>query len=743
VYIEGYAFAMQTCIDQVAQRVISASHPAPGKQLLCVRCYKAVQHAVDATGQIPPHFAHVDSAAVCQLGSLQDTAEAAHGVASGAAAVVPEQWSAAWKKMTQDAVHRGSVVQYHIHDGVVQELGESCFCVVNATGASLFAYTGYSLEGRSVFFCQESWVHTSGRRQTLLHCCDGHVRELCTESPVGVRTSDGILLSVHIARDLDRAHPCYHDMKGMEQVWASDEGETTRVDAVPIRHAVQVMSQNGRDVVDRIHREKFTCFPVDKLTIYNAPPGAGKTTAIKNAVKRWKYKKVLVVVYNKSNQESLMEEMKENFNCSVKTLDALCMAATTKRFGGEQDDDDFDGDDNDRTFIKRHFPKWNVKDKMQYGGGMMSSKIVAHRLTHPKAPCTICKKHRRLSMVTSADSDKHGWDASFTSFPLHTVIKNITTFASRRYICDRDSKLVKIFQRYDVVVADEMQDLTSGQEMRLLLQAECPVVMVGDFNQTIHDFRHTVSPNTCDPNSRCVLPAEPTQVSALPVVEWYHTYRLDRLSVQWLEDMTGKRMQSARSPKEEGCIAWSPLVLRHENTLIICRKNESVITEAIQRALTATVRVVGGARISEMLHAAGKDAKNRGGLSQLALRLKDSQTFSGAVQMLADADISLKELSTGKFMALGTVHQLKGFEYDHVAVHADVFEAATRERQSPDQTDCTERNCLFVALSRHRKSLTVLCDVSCAPNTTKDPSNYSTAAAAPEIFKVHTSALFV
>jgi len=44
----------------------------------------------------------------------------------------------------------------------------------------------------------------------------------------------------------------------------------------------------------------------------------------------------------------------------------------------------------------------------------------------------------------------------------------------------------------------------------------------------------------------------------------------------------------------------------------------------------------------------------------------------------------------------------------------------------------------FVALSRHRKSLTVLCDVSCAPNATKLASNHST-----EIFKVHTSALFV
>jgi len=233
------------------------------------------------------------------------------------------------------------------------------------------------------------------------------------------------------------------------------------------------------------------------------------------------------------------------------------------------------------------------------------------------------------------------------------------------------------------------------------------------------------------------------QVSASTVIEWYHTYRLDLLSVQWLEDMTGKRMQSARGPHEEGCIALSPVLLRHEHTLIICRKNESVITEAIHRALSATVRVVGGARISEMLQTDGKDAHNKSALSQLALHLKGDQTFSGAVQMLADSDISLKELSTGKFMALGTVHQLKGFEYDHVAIHADVFEAATKERQSPEQTDCTERNCLFVALSRHRKSLTVLCDISCAQTPTNVASRYSTSAAAPDIFKVHSSALFV
>ena len=195
---------MQTCIDPVGQRVISASHLVLGKQLLCVRCHKAVH----ITGQIPLHFSHVETAGDCQADSLHDTPNVTHGVADGSSDVLSEQWNVAWRKMIDGAVHRGSMVQYHIHDDAVHELEESCFCVVNATSAILFAYTGFSLEGKSVFFCQKSWVHTSKRHRTLLHCCDGRVRELCTESAVCVRISDGSVLSVHIVRDTQICARC-------------------------------------------------------------------------------------------------------------------------------------------------------------------------------------------------------------------------------------------------------------------------------------------------------------------------------------------------------------------------------------------------------------------------------------------------------------------------------------------------------------------------------------------------------
>jgi len=130
--------------------------------------------------------------------------------------------------------------------------------------------------------------------------------------------------------------------------------------------------------MDQIHRELFYKFPVKPITIYNAPPGAGKTTAMKKAVRSWGNKKTLIIVYNKANQEALMDEMKDCVFCTVKTLDALCMAATTNRFGGEDNTDDFDEDGSDKSFVKRHFPRWDPRDKIKHGGGKMSSSIVTH-----------------------------------------------------------------------------------------------------------------------------------------------------------------------------------------------------------------------------------------------------------------------------------------------------------------------------------------------------------------------------
>jgi len=64
-----------------------------------------------------------------------------------------------------------------------------------------------------------------------------------------------------------------------------------------------------------------------------------------------------------------MDEMKDCMYCIVKTLVVLCMVATTNRFGGESNNDDFDEDASDKSFFKRHFPKWDLWDTIKHSKG--------------------------------------------------------------------------------------------------------------------------------------------------------------------------------------------------------------------------------------------------------------------------------------------------------------------------------------------------------------------------------------
>jgi len=84
----------------------------------------------------------------------------------------------------------------------------------------------------------------------------------------------------------------------------------------------------------------------------------------------------------------------------------------------------------------------------------------------------------------------------------------------------------------------------------MIQQAKCPVEMVGDFDQTLNDFRHTVNKNACEQREYCVLPAESKTDEFSHVIDWYNIVQLDSLSAQWLEVMTGKRMQSVR-PRDQ------------------------------------------------------------------------------------------------------------------------------------------------------------------------------------------------
>ena len=118
------------------------------------------------------------------------------------------------------------------------------------------------------------------------------------------------------------------------------------------------------------------------------------------------------------------------------------------------------------------------------------------------------------------------------------------------------------------------------------------------------------------------------------------------------------------------------------------------------------MRVVNGELLATRLEIASKDTTDTDPLAyyarQLLKRKIDGSTeIEHVCDLLRKRTVSLSEVHG--FSAVSTVHQAKGFEYDHVAVHEDLL--------SPGENEC-ERNISFVSFTRHRKSLTILVDLA-------------------------------
>jgi len=56
----------------------------------------------------------------------------------------------------------------------------------------------------------------------------------------------------------------------------------------------------------------------------------------------------------------------------------------------------------------------------------------------------------------SCKSPAQAWTAKTTTFPINKIVDAKSTFAARRFVCDRDS-LAKNFANFDVVIYDEYQ----------------------------------------------------------------------------------------------------------------------------------------------------------------------------------------------------------------------------------------------------------------------------------------------
>ncbi len=116
------------------------------------------------------------------------------------------------------------------------------------------------------------------------------------------------------------------------------------------------------------------------------------------------------------------------------------------------------------------------------------------------------------------------------------------------------------------------------------------------------------------------------------------------------------------------------------------RYNKHVIETAMHCPL---MRIVKGDSLAHRLNAASKDTSMVTPMAKYAQALDANGNLDDVCEMLRDRSIKLADVRD--MAAVTTVHQAKGFEYDHCAVHSDLL--------SPGNED--ERNISFVAFTRH------------------------------------------
>ncbi|KAK3234599.1 hypothetical protein CYMTET_55150 [Cymbomonas tetramitiformis] len=525
-----------------------------------------------------------------------------------------------------------------------------------------------------IWFCSDRFHETYNSDadcRVLFHCNDGNIYQTASDDVVDIETN-GERKYVRMLKTIDAEARRMLD-KFFGRMWPLKhwDGAPTFRQAATIDTPVRVLSEAGRPDIDRWHRNFMYRFPSVPRIVVSAPPGAGKTTEIIEMMRRWQ-KRALVITFNKGTQETMQQRIQQaGLTADARTLDSLCYDACSRPELMQKW--------SDWELCNKFWPK-SAKFKFgKSGGGRRSSNIIDFRFRHPRAHASICKQHRRLALKGS------DWDGKFTSYPVQKIVQSCMTHAACRYVCDQRCSLRAKLDAYDVILVDEMQDLISAQEQRLLFQTSKPVVLVGDPMQAINNFRDD------PPCTSCHLEQE--NAPALSnAIEWYGTWRLDSFTVRFVEERFERRMYSYRAVDDTSEVYWKDELV-HAKTLVICRCNKNVVGVAMRYP---DMRVVRGDTLAQQLAIAAKDDSMVTPMAKYAQELARSGELDTVCQMLRERSVRLADVND--MAAVTTVHQVKGFEYDHCAVHSDLL--------APENRD--ERNISFVAFTRHRKSLVVM-----------------------------------
>ena len=118
--------------------------------------------------------------------------------------------------------------------------------------------------------------------------------------------------------------------------------------------------------------------------------------------------------------------------------------------------------------------------------------------------------------------------------------------------------------------------------------------------------------------------------------------------------------------------------------------------EIAQKYRSRGMKVVRGKERAKSVRGASFDPTDDSPFGGWARELRSNGTLDAVCRFLEQNSIEIDNLVNHS--AASTVHQAKGFEYDHVAVHSDLLQPRGHEET------CVS----YVAFTRHRQSLTVL-----------------------------------
>lgn len=461
------------------------------------------------------------------------------------------------------------------------------------------------------------------------------------------------------------------------------------------------------------HQDRIYNFAVNGVghLVVLARAGSGKTTTIKEVCRRMPRARILVCAFDTRIRDELVERLRQLRHVQVKGLNQLGFGTLMRYRGQTLSVDRY----RLRDFMRRLVPEGHKSERgdvFRLLSMCMANLAIAPEhiqemmYAYDLRPADPALDERYVSWVQSA--------LAFIEAPSPTV-----SFDEQVYL---PAKLNLTTGSYDVVIVDEMQDLTPAQ-YRLVVNAVKPrtgrVFAFGDDRQNIYGFRGadvSSSEKFCHDLSATVLP--------LPV-----TYRNPRLIVELakhivqdfeaapdapdgLLDSVTEREFLASVREGDAVISRSNAALSKYCMLLLgAGRRARIIGRDLGTKLTGLLARSRSEKVPEVLEELGRfveseterlvAARKDDMAEELVDNLEALRAISEGVTSLSALTVKVEALfsderdATDGVIAFMTVHKAKGREFDRVWMFESTFRLNSIEGE----------NLYYVAITRAKKEL--------------------------------------